>query len=41
LSKKDLRNIVKLEVNKLESRLEDKEITMTMSDAALDYVSDV
>jgi ATP-dependent Clp protease ATP-binding subunit ClpB len=41
LSKKDLRGIVKLEVKKLESRLKDKEITMKMSDAALDYLSDV
>jgi ATP-dependent Clp protease ATP-binding subunit ClpB len=41
LSKADLRGIVKLEVKKLESRLQDRAITMTMSDAALDYLADI
>jgi ATP-dependent Clp protease ATP-binding subunit ClpB len=41
LSKADLRGIVKLEVKKLESRLQDREITMTMSNAALDYLANI
>jgi ATP-dependent Clp protease ATP-binding subunit ClpB len=40
LSKEDLRGIVKLEVNKLEGRLKEKSITMTMNDAALDFLAD-
>jgi ATP-dependent Clp protease ATP-binding subunit ClpB len=40
LSKTDLRGIVKLEVSKLEGRLKDRQITMSMSDAALDYLAE-
>jgi len=41
LDKKDLRGIVKLEARKLEQRLADRQITMTMTDASLDYLADV
>jgi len=40
LSKEDLRGIVKIEVSKLESRLMEKQITMSMSNAALDFLAD-
>lgn len=41
LSKSNLRGIVKLEANRLESRLEDKKITMDLRDSALDYLTDI
>lgn len=41
LSKQNLRGIVKIEAKRLEARLADKEITMTLSESALDYLSDV
>lgn len=41
LSKKDLRGIVKLEVKRLEKRLADRKITMTLTESALDYLSDI
>ena len=41
LSKKDLREIVKLESNRLEKRLADRQITMAMSEDALDYLAEV
>jgi ATP-dependent Clp protease ATP-binding subunit ClpB len=41
LSKKDLRQIVKLEATRLEKRLSDRQITMEMSEAALDYLANV
>lgn len=41
LSKKDLRGIVKLEARRLERRLEDKKITMDLTESALDYLADV
>merc|ERR1712238_320093 len=41
LSKENLRGIVKIEAKRLEARLADKEITMTLSESALDYLSDV
>ena len=41
LGKKDLRNIVRIEARRLEKRLEDRQITMILSDAALDYLADV
>ena len=41
LSKKDLRGIVKLEVNRLEKRLADRKITMSLTDAALDHLADI
>lgn len=41
LSKKDLRQIVKLEATRLEKRLSDRQITMAMSEAALDYLANV
>lgn len=40
LNKNDLRGIVKLEVERLESRLADRKITMTITDSALDYLAD-
>ena len=40
LNKNDLRGIVKLEVERLESRLADRKITMTITDNALDYLAD-
>ena len=41
LSKTNLRGIVKLEAKRLESRLEDKKITMDLRESALDYLADV
>lgn len=40
LSKEDLRGIVKIEVSKLEGRLKEKSIAMSLSEAALDFLSD-
>mmetsp|Transcript_16441 Transcript_16441/g.24253 ORF Transcript_16441/g.24253 Transcript_16441/m.24253 type:complete len:979 (+) Transcript_16441:193-3129(+) len=39
LDASNLRDIVKIEVKKLEKRLADRQITMTMTDAALDHVA--
>ena len=36
-----MRGIVKLEAKRLESRLEDKKITMDLRESALDYLADV
>merc|ERR1739842_79670 len=41
LSKSNLRGIVKLEAKRLESRLADRKITMTLQDSALDYLADI
>jgi ATP-dependent Clp protease ATP-binding subunit ClpB len=41
LSKKDLRFIVKIETKRLEKRLEERQITLALSDASLDYLADV
>ena len=41
LGKKQLRGIVKLEVKRLEQRLVDRRITMTLTDSALDYLTEV
>jgi len=41
LSKKDLRGIVRLEVNRLEKRLADRQISMTITDGALDFLTEV
>lgn len=41
LGKPALREIVKLEARKLEQRLADRQITMSMSEAALDHLADV
>lgn len=41
LSKKDLRGIVKLEVKRLEKRLGDRDISMYLTESALDYLADV
>lgn len=41
LGKPELREIVKLEVKRLEKRLADKRITLQISDPALDYLADV
>lgn len=41
LDKSNLREIVKLEARKLEGRLADRQITMTMSEASLDYLADI
>lgn len=41
LSKADLREIVKIEAKRLETRLADRSITMAMSEAALDHLADV
>jgi ATP-dependent Clp protease ATP-binding subunit ClpB len=40
LGKEDLRGIVKLEARKLEKRLSDRQITMTITDAALDHLAE-
>jgi ATP-dependent Clp protease ATP-binding subunit ClpB len=40
LSKDNLRGIVALEVKRLEKRLADRQITMTLTDSALDYLTD-
>lgn len=41
LSKKDLRGIVKLEIARLETRLGDRDITMSITGGALDFLADV
>jgi len=41
LSKKDLRGIVKLEAHRLEKRLQDRDMTMKLTEGAIDYLSDV
>jgi len=41
LSKTDLRGIVRLEVARLEERLADRQINMTITDGALDFLTDV
>lgn len=41
LDKSNLRDIVKLEAKKLEERLADRQITMTMSESSLDYLADI
>jgi ATP-dependent Clp protease ATP-binding subunit ClpB len=41
LSKKDLRGIVKLEVKRLEKRLGDRDISMHLTESALDYLADI
>ena len=41
LSKKDLRGIVRLETRRLEKRLEDRMITLDLTEASLDYLADV
>merc|ERR1711920_41133 len=41
LSKKDLRNIVQIEIRRLEARLGERDMRMALSDAALDYLADV
>jgi ATP-dependent Clp protease ATP-binding subunit ClpB len=41
LSKKNIRGIVKLEAGRLEQRLEDRSMKLTLTDAALDHVADM
>lgn len=41
LDKPALRQIVKLEINRLQKRLNDKEIIITVSDEGLDYLTDI
>jgi ATP-dependent Clp protease ATP-binding subunit ClpB len=41
LSKKDLREIVKLETKRLEGRLAERQITLSLTEAALDFLADV
>jgi len=41
LSKKDLRGIVKIEIRRLEKRLADRNIELTMTDEALNFLVDV
>jgi ATP-dependent Clp protease ATP-binding subunit ClpB len=41
LDRKDLRKIVKLETKRLEKRLEERQIRLTMSSSALDHLADV
>lgn len=41
LNKKDLRGIIKLEVKRLETRLAERDIKLTISDVALDFLADV
>lgn len=41
LSKQDLRQIVKLETKRLEDRLRERRIELTLTDEALDFLSDV
>jgi len=41
LGKNDLRGIVKLEVKRLQKRLDDKDITLHISESALDFLADV
>jgi ATP-dependent Clp protease ATP-binding subunit ClpB len=40
LSKENLRGIVKIEVSKLEGRLKERDISLELTDAALDFLSD-
>jgi len=41
LGKNELREIVKLEIKRLQKRLDEKEITLHISDGALDFLADV
>ena len=41
LNKNDLRGIVKLEINRLEKRLAERQITLDITGAALDFLADV
>jgi ATP-dependent Clp protease ATP-binding subunit ClpB len=41
LSRKNLRNIVKLETKRLERRLEERQIKLVLSEEALDFLADV
>jgi ATP-dependent Clp protease ATP-binding subunit ClpB len=41
LGKTQLREIVKLEINKLEKRMSERDITLTVTDEALDFLADV
>ncbi|WOB44997.1 ATP-dependent chaperone ClpB [Thermoleptolyngbya oregonensis NK1-22] len=41
LQKSELRNIVRLQVARLEQRLEDRKMALRLSDAALDFLADV
>lgn len=41
LNKADLREIVKLEAKRLEKRLADRQIVMTLTEKSLDYLADV
>ncbi|MEO0648529.1 MAG: ATP-dependent chaperone ClpB [Cyanobacteria bacterium J06650_10] len=41
LKKSQLRDIVKIQIQRLERRLEEKKLTLKLSDAALDFVADI
>lgn len=41
MNKEDLRGIVRIETQRLEKRLEDRQIELFLSDASLDYLADV
>lgn len=41
LSKDNLRGIVRIETKRLEKRLEDRQITLKLTEAALDYLAEV
>jgi ATP-dependent Clp protease ATP-binding subunit ClpB len=41
LGRKELREIVKLEINKLEKRMAEREITLALTDEALDFLAEV
>ena len=41
LGKEDLRKIVKIEARRLEERLAERSITLTLSESALDYLTDI
>jgi len=41
LGRKELREIVKLEIKRLQKRLDEKEVTLHISDSALDFLADV
>ncbi|BAQ65603.1 ATP-dependent chaperone ClpB [Geminocystis sp. NIES-3709] len=41
LEKSELRNIVKIQVKRLESRLNEQKMTLKLSDAALDFLADI
>jgi len=41
LGKNELREIVKLEIKRLQKRLDEKEITLHISDGALDFLADI